>query len=147
MLKMGLSLAAQGFVLLVAATLLASSQASSPRTIVVGDSENWSSGLNYTHWAFKNSPFFIYDKLVFKYEPPSNDSSPLDVYLLPNLYSYLTCDFTRAKLVADPNQGGGEGFAVVLNQWRPYYFASSQGYGAYCKNGMKFFVVPFPRWY
>ncbi|GLT57901.1 hypothetical protein SLA2020_308380 [Shorea laevis] len=126
---------APGFILLVIASLLAVTQAN---TVVVGGSENWRYGFNYTDWAIKNSPFYIQDTLVFKYEPPHN------VYLLPNLWSYLTCDFSKAKLLANPKQGRKDGFAVVINQWRPYYFASGQGDD--CKIGMmKFVAVPWPR--
>lgn len=84
---------------------------------------------------------------MFKYDPPSENSSAVDVYRLPDLYSYVTCDFRRAKLVADATQGGGEGFTVGLNQWRPYYFASGQANGTFCKHGMKFFAVPWPHWF
>ncbi|KAF8029554.1 hypothetical protein BT93_E2083 [Corymbia citriodora subsp. variegata] len=99
------------------------------RTIVGGGSENWRFGYNYTDWALKNSPFYINNKLVFKFDAPH------DVYLLPNLYSYIKCDF----------QGAGEGFEIVLNQWRLYYFASSNDKD--CSDGlMKFFAMPLPRW-
>ncbi|KAL5777854.1 hypothetical protein ACOSP7_010780 [Xanthoceras sorbifolium] len=135
---------AQAFVLLLAASLLGVSQA---KTVVVGGNENWRSGFNYTEWAFQNNPFYINDKLVFKYDPPSESSSAVDLYWMPDLYSYMTCDFSRAKLLADATQGSGEGFTVAMNQWRPYYFASGQGDGLYCKDGMKFFAVPWPRWF
>lgn len=49
-----------GLVLLVMATTMAIAEA---RTIVVGGSQNWRYGYNYTDWALKNSPFFINDKL------------------------------------------------------------------------------------
>ncbi|KAI3440330.1 Phytocyanin domain-containing protein [Psidium guajava] len=126
-----------GLVLLVMATTMAIAEA---RTIVVGGSENWRYGYNYTDWALKNSPFFINDKLVFKYGPPHN------VYLLPNLYSYVKCDFKGANLLAGPSNGAGNGFEVVLNQYRLYYFASSSDKD--CSDGlMKFFAFPLPRWY
>lgn len=83
---------------------------------------------------------------MFKYNPPRSASTVYSVYLLPNLYSYITCDFSDAKLLADPKQGGGRGFVVELNQWRPYYFASNGGNGRHCNDGlMKFFGVPWPR--
>ncbi|KAB1220391.1 hypothetical protein CJ030_MR3G009851 [Morella rubra] len=143
---MAFSYGAQGFVLLLmAASLLAVGEA---KTIVVGGSEGWRFGFNYTDWALQNSPFYINDKLVFKYAPPSDSSShAYSVYVLPDLWSYITCDFRRAKLLANERQGSGEGFVVVLNMWRPYYFASGGQNGALCSEGlMKFFAVPLPRW-
>ncbi|XP_031376581.1 uncharacterized protein LOC116192240 [Punica granatum] len=127
----------RGFLLLViAATTLVVGQA---ETVVVGGSENWRPGYNYTDWALKSSPFYINDKLVFKYEAPQN------VYLLPNLWSYIKCDFKNAKLLASETNGAGNGFEVVLNQWRLYYFASSSGND--CSSGMmKFFAMPLPHW-
>ncbi|PON36876.1 Cupredoxin [Parasponia andersonii] len=85
--------------------------------------------------------------MVFKYNPPRNNASAYTVYLLPNLWSYITCDFRKAKLLANPKQGGGQsGFVVELNQWRPYYFASNGDNGNHCDDGlMKFFAVPWPR--
>ncbi|GMN40042.1 hypothetical protein TIFTF001_009267 [Ficus carica] len=140
---MGLSFGAKGCLLLLTACLLAVCEA---RTIVVGGSEGWHYGLNYTDWAIQNSPFYFKDKLVFKYNPPRSASTVYSVYLLPNLYSYITCDFSDAKLLADPKQGGGRGFVVELNQWRPHYFASNGGNGRHCNDGlMKFFAVPWPR--
>ncbi|KAK0577470.1 hypothetical protein LWI29_033358 [Acer saccharum] len=144
-MKMALSInVAQAIVLLVTASLLGVSQA---KTVVVGGNKKWRSGFNYTKWAFQNNPFHINDKLVFKYGAPSKSSSAVDVYLMPDLYSYMTCDFRRAKLLAGARQGSGVGFTVALNQWRPYYFACSQSHGLYCKRGMKFFAVPSPRWF
>lgn len=57
---MVLSYAAKGFILLMTASLLAVCQA---RTVVVGGSEGWHLGYNYTDWAINNSPFYINDKL------------------------------------------------------------------------------------
>ncbi|KAI5354554.1 hypothetical protein PRUPE_1G441800 [Prunus persica] len=138
---MALSYNARGFLLLLAAaSLLAASEA---RTLVVGGSEGWRYGFNYTDWAFQNSPFYIKDQLVFKYE---NDSG-YSVYQLPNLWSYIKCDFSKAKLLASETQGTGEGFKVELTEWRPSYFASSGKDGKNCKDGlMKLFAVPLPRW-
>ncbi|KAL0351960.1 UNVERIFIED_CONTAM: hypothetical protein Scaly_1584700 [Sesamum calycinum] len=107
--------------LLVIATVVAAGLA---ETVVVGGSE------------------------VFKYDPPSKESRPHSVYLLPNLYSYATCDFSSARLLSNPNEADGNGFSYVLNQWRPQYFASGEGDGSDCKEGlMKFFAVPLPRWF
>ncbi|KAK0576391.1 hypothetical protein LWI29_016721 [Acer saccharum] len=144
-MKMALTInVAQVMVLLVAASLLGASQAT---TVVVGGNEKWRSGFNYTDWAFQNNPLYINDKLVFKYEAPSESSSAVDLYWMPDLYSYMTCDFSRAKLLADATKLSGEGFTVALDQWRPYYFACGQSNGLYCKHGMKFFAVPWPRWF
>ncbi|KAK2992314.1 hypothetical protein RJ640_020307 [Escallonia rubra] len=126
---------AQGFVLIAISCMFAVSHA---ETVVVGGSENWRYGFNYTDWSLKHGPFYINDTLVFKYEPPHN------VYLLPNLWSFIKCDFSRATLLANPTQGSGEGFMYVLSNWRVYYFASSAD--SDCKNGMmKFFAIPLPR--
>ncbi|KAK1555421.1 hypothetical protein Q3G72_026140 [Acer saccharum] len=131
-MKMALTInVAQVMVLLVAASLLGASQA---KTVVVGGNEKWRSGFNYTEWAFQNNPLYINDKLVFKYEAPRESSSAVDLYWMPDLYSYMTCDFTRAKLLADATQGSGAGFTVALDQWRPYYFACGQSDGLYCKD-------------
>ncbi|KAF5468324.1 hypothetical protein F2P56_012483 [Juglans regia] len=133
-----------GFILLLftASLLVLMSEA---ETIVVGGSKGWSFGFNYTDWAIKNSPFYINDKLVFKYAAPSNTSSH-NVYLLPNLWSYINCDFRKARIVADAKQGSGKGFEFVLKQWRPYYFACAVNNGVHCSQGqMKFFAIPWPR--
>ncbi|XWS14654.1 hypothetical protein CRYUN_Cryun35bG0027800 [Craigia yunnanensis] len=131
---------AQQIILLVAvaASLLAITQAAN---VIVGGSENWRYGYNYTEWAANTAPFYFEDSLVFKYENTPAHS----VYLLPNLWSYLTCDFSKAKLLANPTQGKGDGFTFVLNQWRVFYFASAEGND--CKDGlMKLIVVPWPRY-
>ena len=97
---------------------------------------------------------FLYDDnvavAVFKYDPPTNDSTiPHSVYLLPNLGSFLTCDLRKATMVANTTQGGGEGFEFVLKKWQPYYFACGERDGYHCKAGqMKFFVMPlFLQWH
>ncbi|PSS31398.1 Early nodulin-55-2 like [Actinidia chinensis var. chinensis] len=134
-----------GLIFLVIAAMLGASQG---ETIVVGGSEQWRYGFNYTDWALKRSPFYVNDTLVFKYEPPSETTPPHNVYLLPNLWSYANCDFSGANLLADAAEGGGNGFEFTLTRpWRPQYFASSGGADAAdCKDGlMKFFVVPLPR--
>lgn len=80
---------------------------------------------------------------VFKYDPPSNSSSDYSIYLLPYLWSFAECDLSNAELLANATQGGGNGFEVNLDQWRPYYFASG---GNLCKDGlMKFYAVPWPQ--
>ncbi|KAI3465392.1 hypothetical protein Pfo_022055 [Paulownia fortunei] len=136
---------ARAIFLLVLASTLAASLAD---TVVVGGSEGWRFGYNYTDWALKHRFFFINDTLVFKYAPPSSQSRPHSVYLLPNLYSFVTCDFSQGKLLSNPSEADGNGFLYVLNQWRPHYFASGEGNGNDCKEGMmKFFAIPLPRWF
>ncbi|EXB75627.1 hypothetical protein L484_026103 [Morus notabilis] len=52
----------------------------------------------------KPAPFTSRTDWVFKYNPPRSAAT---VY---HIYSYLTCDFNKAKqLLADPRQGGGHG--------------------------------------
>ncbi|XP_059635591.1 uncharacterized protein LOC132277759 [Cornus florida] len=110
--------------LAAAASMLAASQAA---TVVVGGSEHW--------------------RYVFKYDPPSENSPPHTVYLLPNMGSFINCDFRSAQLLANVTQGSGDGFGFVLtNNWRPLYFACGEEDGKNCKEGlMKFFAVPLPR--
>ncbi|KAE8667427.1 peroxidase 10-like [Hibiscus syriacus] len=81
------------------------SHTSSPKRIIVGGSQNWHFGVNYTDWSLKNAPSYLNDTLVFKYDAPSNTTFPHSVYLLPNLKSFLNCDLRRAKAIANPNQG------------------------------------------
>lgn len=58
---MALSFGAQVFILLAfAASLMVVGEA---RTFVVGGSEGWRFGFNYTDWALKTSPFYLHDKL------------------------------------------------------------------------------------
>ncbi|XWS39984.1 hypothetical protein CRYUN_Cryun18bG0101300 [Craigia yunnanensis] len=85
--------------------------------------------------------------IVFKYDPPSNTTFPHSVYLLPNLKSFLNCDLRKAKKIANPTQGVGNGFELVLKRRKPYYFACGERNGFHCKVGlMKFAVVPLLRW-
>ncbi|KAI3448091.1 hypothetical protein Pfo_004756 [Paulownia fortunei] len=116
--------------------------------IVVGGSENWRFGFNYTDWAIKNGPFYLNDTLVFKYDPPNDTTFPHSVYLLPNFWSYQNCDLRRAIKIGEVNQGAGEGFEFVLKRWQPYYFACGERNGIHCKVGlMKFTVWPLIRWF
>ncbi|KAJ1387925.1 Phytocyanin domain [Sesbania bispinosa] len=135
---------AQGvLIFLVIASLAAGSEG---RNIFVGDSEGWRAGTNYTEWAMKNSPFHLNDTLVFKYPPPGNSTLAQSVYLLPNLWSYTTCEFRGAKLLGSAAEGDGEGLKVELNQWKPYYFASAEGNAYDCIAGLnKFIAVPSTR--
>ncbi|KAL3538899.1 hypothetical protein ACH5RR_002265 [Cinchona calisaya] len=122
--------------------------ASQPKKVVVGGSENWHFGFNYTDWALKNGPFYLGDTLVFKYDPPNGTTTfPHSVYLLPHYWSFLKCDLKWARKIADVNQGGGEGFEFVLRWWQPYYFACGERNGFHCQNGtMKFPVMPLIHW-
>ncbi|KAG6425212.1 hypothetical protein SASPL_115638 [Salvia splendens] len=124
----------------------------SAATVVVGGSEGWRYGYNYTDWALKHGTFYINDTIVFKHVAmnTSNESESHSVYLLPNLYSYVQCDFSRAQLLSNPSQvEESAGFSYQLTQWRPQYFASGEGDGsADCNKGlMKFVAVPLPRWF
>ncbi|XP_058215568.1 uncharacterized protein LOC131326726 [Rhododendron vialii] len=123
---------------------------SGPNKIIVGGSAKWQFGFNYTDWAMKNGPFYLNDTLVFKYDPPvDNSSHPHSVYLFTNFWSFLNCDLTRARQLADPTQGGGEGFEFRLERWQPYFFACGESNGVHCNQGlMKFAVMPlFRRWH
>lgn len=83
---------------------------------------------------------------VFKYPAPEKWIANQSVYLLPNLWSFVTCDFKDAKLLGSATQGSGEGFNIQLDQWRPYYFASADGSGYDCIVGLtKFIALPFPH--
>ena len=57
---MALSYSVQGFVLLLTTSLLVVGEANAT---VVGGSEGWRFGFNYTDWALQNSPFYINDTL------------------------------------------------------------------------------------
>ncbi|KAH9656217.1 Phytocyanin domain-containing protein [Citrus sinensis] len=117
-----------------------------PKKIIVGGSDNWRFGFNYSVWAFKNAPFYVNDVLVFKYDAPNDTIFPHSVYQLPNLWSYLRCDLSRAKMIANATQGDGEGFEFVLKRWLPYYFACGERGGLHCREGrMKFMVLPLLR--
>ncbi|CAL0327051.1 unnamed protein product [Lupinus luteus] len=130
-------------VFLVIATMAAGGE---NKTILVGDSDGWRAGTNYTQWAIQNKPFHINDTLVFKYPQPDNSTAPMSVYLLPNMWSYTTCEFKDAKLLGSTTEGVGEGFKVELKQRKPYYFASAEGNSYDCIAGLtKFIVVPSPR--
>ncbi|KAJ1440306.1 Phytocyanin domain [Sesbania bispinosa] len=117
-----------------------------PKEIIVGGSEHWHYGYNYTDWAIKNGPFYVNDTLVFKYDAPNATTFPHSVYMFKIFWSFLNCDIKRAKMVANPTQGVGEGFKFVLKRWQPYYFACGERNGFHCNNGtMKFAVMPMLR--
>ncbi|XP_039052729.1 uncharacterized protein LOC120194522 [Hibiscus syriacus] len=79
MASSGSNTAQQGLLLVaVAASLLAVTQAA---TVVVGGTDHWRYGYNYTEWAANTAPFYFEDTLVFKYKNTQAHS----VYLLPNL--------------------------------------------------------------
>ncbi|XP_050365309.1 uncharacterized protein LOC126783817 [Argentina anserina] len=109
---------------------------------IVGGSD-WHYGFNYANWSLKNSSIYVQDTLVFKYDPPNETTRPHSVYLLPNLWSFISCDFSQARMVGSPTEGGGDGFEFVLKIWQPYFFACDEHNGAHCKDGMmRFFVFP-----
>ncbi|CAL1389404.1 unnamed protein product [Linum trigynum] len=120
----------------------------SPRKVVVGGNQtSWQFGFDYTNWAIRNGPFFVNDTLVFKYEMPADNSSrPHSVYQLPDLRSFLRCDVSKGKMLANWTDGAGEGFEFVMDKWQPYFFACGEANGIHCNIGkMKFFVIPFLR--
>ncbi|KAK9167014.1 hypothetical protein Scep_002205 [Stephania cephalantha] len=140
---MAIKYAHQILFFLIVVSLCAITQAD---TTVVGDDQGWRFGFNYAEWAIQNGPFYLNDTLVFKYDPPNGTTFPHSVYLLHDYWSYLRCDMRRAKLVANPIKGGGEGFKFVLKKWQPHYFACGERGGFHCRIGlMKFVVTPFPR--
>ncbi|KAI9070980.1 hypothetical protein K1719_047056 [Acacia pycnantha] len=49
--------------------------------------------------------------------------SPMNVYLMLDLWSFTTCDFKTAKLVGNPTRGKWGGFDGPVPNRRPYYFA------------------------
>ncbi|EXB75626.1 hypothetical protein L484_026102 [Morus notabilis] len=143
---MALSYAEKGFLLLLVLTASVTLGICQERTIVVGGSEGWRFGFNYTDWSIQNSPFYINDKLVFKYDPPKDPEYAYSIYLLPTLDSYIACNFTGAELLANATEGAGDGFQVELSNWRPYYFASYGDDGYHCNDGlMKVVAVPWPQ--
>lgn len=103
---------------------------------------NKTSCYHFTFLKCKSSNHNLNVLAVFNYD------SSHDVYLLPDLWSYMKCDFRRGKLLANDAQGVGDGFKYVLNQFRPLYFACSKGVNAsHCNSGMmKFFVMPLYKW-
>ncbi|CAJ1973363.1 unnamed protein product [Sphenostylis stenocarpa] len=130
---------AQAVYVLLVITCVA--EGTEPRTILVGDSQGWRAGTNYTQWAIQNSPFHINDTLVFKYPPPGNSTVTQSVYLLPNLWSYITCEFRGAKVLGNASEGHDEGFKVELNELKSYYFASAEGNSYDCLAGLTKFVA------
>lgn len=84
---------------------------------------------------------------MFKYNVPSeNNTHPHNVYLLPNMRSFLSCNISKGVKIANESQGAGEGFEFVLNKWKPYYFVCGATDGYHCNvGGMKFFVLPLLR--
>ncbi|KAF5191623.1 Cupredoxin superfamily protein [Thalictrum thalictroides] len=135
---------AQGLIILLSASMFAVDGFAN--TTVVGGTENWRFGFNYTNWAIQNSPMYLNDALVFKFDPPNSTTFPHSVYLLRDFQSFLACNLTGAKMVADVTNGGGNGFKFVMKKWQPYYFACGEHDGLHCKIGlMKFAVFPLPR--
>ncbi|XP_047324850.1 blue copper protein 1b-like [Impatiens glandulifera] len=122
-----------------------------PRNIIVGGSNNWTFGFNYTDWALKNGPFYIGDSLVFKFNPPTNDpnSHPHSVYRLRTYQNFVNCDLKRAKKIAGNSDGAGQGFSFRLKTCKPHYFSCGEKDGLHCNMGMmKFPVFPLiPSWH
>ncbi|XP_030445343.2 uncharacterized protein LOC115667960 [Syzygium oleosum] len=119
-----------------------------PKKIVVGGSENWHFGFDYSAWAHKNSPFYVNDTLVFKFDPPSdNNTHPHSVYVFQNFWSYMRCDLKSATMMANVSDGAGDGFEFTLSQkWKFYFFACGESSGLHCSTGkMRFSVVSLPR--
>ncbi|XP_058099964.1 uncharacterized protein LOC131244358 [Magnolia sinica] len=129
---------ALALILLVLASMPAINQAA---TKIVGGSDNWRFGFNYSDWAHKNGPFYQNDTLVFKYDPPNSTTFPHSVYLLENNTSYQACELKNATLVANQTQGGGTGFEFVLCEIKDYYFACGERNGTHCSTGLMKFVV------
>ncbi|MED6218251.1 hypothetical protein PIB30_025176 [Stylosanthes scabra] len=134
---------------LVVVTACAIVGSSEGKSILVGGSQGWRAGTNYTQWTMQNSPFHINDTLawnaVFKYPAPNNTTAGQSVYEVTNMWSYTTCEFRGAKVLGNSHEGGGEGFKVKLNEWRPYYFASPENGASDCIAGLtKFIAIPTP---
>ncbi|VVB14246.1 unnamed protein product [Arabis nemorensis] len=82
----------------------------------------WKKGFKYQEWVAKNSPFYINDVLVFKYNSNNKENN---VYLLQDLRSYVRCDVKKGKkLVARGGSSGG--FKLLLQRTQTYYFARLQ---------------------
>ncbi|GMN37558.1 hypothetical protein TIFTF001_006915 [Ficus carica] len=121
-------------------------QGAAPNKIIVGGSEKWHFGFNYTDWALKHGPFYINDVLVFKYDPPSNGAHPHSVYVLPDFWSFKNCDLSRARKVANGTQGSEYGYEFKLKIRKTHYFACGESNSIHCNLGlMKFSVLPIPR--
>nr|AFK43605.1 unknown [Lotus japonicus] len=121
-------------------------QQQQPKQILVGGSEHWHFGYNYSDWAIKSAPFYLNDTLVFKFDAPNTSTFPHSVYMFKDIYSFMNCDIKRAKMLANPTQGAGEGFMFVSKKWQPYFFGCGERNGFHCNNGtMKFAVMPMLR--
>ncbi|GER28974.1 cupredoxin superfamily protein [Striga asiatica] len=118
--------------------------ASHPRTIVIGGSNNWEvNATNYTMWAFRNGPYFDGDVLVFKY---NNDHNVVE---MPDSESFEKCNVTGAKVLGSTKDGSGEGFKFTLKaSLKLYFLACGQANGVHCGLGqmkLPFFVLPRPH--
>ncbi|XP_039127842.1 uncharacterized protein LOC120263928 [Dioscorea cayenensis subsp. rotundata] len=136
-------MASKSVLLLLVVFFASLSSLSFSEKIIVGDSNHWRFGFNYTDWAMKNAPFYQHDSLVFMYDPPNSTTPPHSVYLLKDLNSFLACNLKGAKLVGSVVQGGGQGLEFVLKKRKPHYFACGEHSGVHCNLGlMKFSVFP-----
>lgn len=50
---------------------------------------------------------------VFKYDPPTPNTFPHSVYMLPNLQSFIKCDLRNAQMQGNATQGAREGLEFV----------------------------------
>ena len=112
------------------------------RVIVGGEQQHWHFGFNYTDWALNAGPFRLHDTLVFMYARP-NGSIYHDVYRLQDFNKFQACDFQGAQRLTHENGGVDSGFAYVLKERKPHYFACGIHAGVHCRIGlMKFSVNP-----
>ncbi|KAM7251910.1 hypothetical protein ACFE04_023793 [Oxalis oulophora] len=108
----------------------------SPKKFMVGGTDGWVFGVNYTEWADKNGPFHVNDSLVFKYDQKHA------VYLLKDLKTYESCDFVFARIIGGTGDGGDAGFEFTLENTKVHYFACGESGGMHCSQGMKFSLKP-----
>ncbi|KAL9840859.1 putative Phytocyanin domain, cupredoxin [Arabidopsis thaliana] len=109
--------------------------------IIVGGSDGWKKGLDYKDWASKNAPFYVNDVLVFKYDKSAKRRN--NVYLFKDRWSYMNCDIKNARKIGSTRKGSEESFNFTLKKIQPYFFASGEHDGDYCRNhNMKFTIFP-----
>ncbi|CAD5318605.1 unnamed protein product [Arabidopsis thaliana] len=112
-----------------------------PKKIIVGGLDGWKKGLDYKDWASKNAPFYVNDVLVFKYDKSAKRRN--NVYLFKDRWSYMNCDIKNARKIGSTRKGSEESFNFTLKKIQPYFFASGEHDGDYCRNhNMKFTIFP-----
>lgn len=79
--------------------------------------------------------------VVFRYDPPNDTTRPHSVYMFQNLWSFLNCDLSQARMVGNQTQWGGDGFEFVLKRWKPLCFAWGEHDGLHCKDRLMRFSV------